>query len=165
MTNKSFGAIVCIGICLLFGCRESKDNVPVESYYIQTNRLIEKEDLMVQTVKIETSGSRVVQFCADDGIKRYSTFGFLKGDGDLSRFEITFVATLTRTPSSTNVLKWIIQTSSDGMEGTYSPSKYNVEASAISEVLRLDIRDGSYSFGQNLVLGELPKKPITILIE
>jgi len=140
------------------------DNVPVDSYHIHTNRLVEKEDLVVQTVRIETSGSRVIQFCTEDGTKSHSTFGSNR-DSNLSIFEITFVATLTRTTASTNVLKWIIQTSSDGREGSYRPEQYNVKASAISEVLKLDIRDGSYSFGQNLILGELQKKPITILIE
>ena len=163
MINKSLGAIVCIGTCLLFGCPESKDNVSVETFHISTNKLIEKEDLVVHTVTIETSGSRVIQLRTEDGIKRYSTFR-PNGDSNMSRFEIAFVATLTKTPASTNVLKWVIQAGSDS-GAAYMPSTYNVKASEISEVLRLDIRDGSFSFGQDLILGELQTKPLSILVE
>ena len=163
MTNNSLRLLACVGICLFLGCRESEEQVLDTSFRIIANKLIDQKDLLVQHITIEALGQRTIQVNAEGQLFRR---GIVHPDSstNILRYELVFVATLVSQPDSSSIVKWFIQ--GKGPNSTaFHPATFEVETNKLSEVLRMDISDGSHPYNRKLVIGEFLKDQIELLIE
>ncbi len=160
---KVLSTLICAVICICLGCQKSEDNTPATSFRIITDKLIDTKDLVVHHVTIEAPGERYVQVNAEGELFCKSTFKPVRETNTL-RFELTFVATLIKRPDSPNVMKWYMQAKCDGNTIGH-PDLIETEAQTLSELLKLNMFEGSQSFGQDLVLGEFKKEPIVVFVK
>jgi hypothetical protein len=163
MITKSLRLLACLGICFFLGCRESEEQVLDSSYHITANKLIDQKDLFVQHVIIEAIGERTIQLNPEGQLFRR---GIVRPDPNTNklRYELLFVATLIKSPDSTNTIKWSIQ--GKGPNSTaYHPVTFEVEAHKLSDVLKMELSDASHPYKQELALGKFLKDPIVLLVE
>jgi hypothetical protein len=160
---RILNTLICVAVCLSLGCAKSGDNASPTSFRVTAHRLIDTKDLLVHHVTIEAPGERFVRVNAEGKLVCQST---LKPVGDASTFrlELTFVATLVKRPDSPNIMNWYMQTKWSG-NTIRCPEMIETEAETLSELVQLNMFEGSHSFGQDFVLGEFKNEPIVVLVK
>jgi hypothetical protein len=160
---RILSTLICVGICLSFGCQKSDDNVSAASFHVKADELISTDDHAVLHVVIEASGERYVEVNANGELFWKSTFK-PQGDTNTLQVELTFVATFIKRPDTPNLIKWAMQTKAGGNTIEH-PGTIETEAKTLSEVIQLKSLEGSVIFGQDLVLGKFNDEPIVILVK
>ena len=161
--QNSLRLLLCLGICLSLGCRESEEQVLDTSYHVTATKLIDQTDLFVQHVIVEAIGKRTIQVNAEGQLFHR---GIVRPDPNTNklRYELLFVATLIKSSDSTNTIKWFIQ-GKGPIATSYHPATFEVEARKLSEVLRMDVSNASHPYDQELVLGKFLKDQIVLRVE
>jgi hypothetical protein len=153
---------VCL-ICLVCGCRQSKDPIPDGSFRLTTVTVVDTEDIVVKQAIIEAAGKRSVKVTEDGGLTSVSNVEPLR-DKETMNVKIAFVASLIKRSDSPNTIKWLIQLKSTGTTAG-GPSTFQVEADSLDNILQLDLSDGVFPLGHDHVVGKFQGKPIVLLVE
>jgi len=164
MIRKLLRLLVCMGICLILGCPKSEEEVPSTSFRIIANKLVDEKDLFVQKISIEALGERTIQVNAEDQYFRRSD---VRPDQitNILHYELLFVGALMDRSDSSRMFKWFIQYKEPNST-TYHRKILEVGARDIlSDVLRMDLSDGSYPYNKQLVLGDFLKDQIVLLVK
>ena len=155
--------IICLGLCLFFGCAKLKDNLPAKFLNIKTDKLIGTDEFAVFHVAVEAPGDRNVRVNAVGEVVFEDTFA-ARPDSNILHLELTLVSTLIKTSDSPNMIKWYIQVKSAGHRmGHREINETSVQT--LSDALSLKRIEDPQSFGQDIVLGEFQKEPIIISVE
>ena len=160
---KTLSTLVCLGLCLSFGCQDAEDNTSAMSLRITADKLVETEGFAVLHAAIEAPGERYVRVSVNGKILCESSFKPTHHTNTL-QLEIVFVATLIKTAGSPNMIKWFMQAEYGGV-GIAHPEMTETEAQTLSEILTLNTLDGPSHLGKDVVLGEFQKAPIVVFIE
>jgi hypothetical protein len=150
-------------ICLVSGCQESKDQIPDGSFRLTTETLVDTKDIIVKHVIIEAPGTRSVKVTEDGSLSSVSNVKPLR-DTDTMNVKITFVASLIKRSDSAHTIKWLVQLKSR-VATAGGPSTFPVEADSLDNILQLDLSDGVFPLGHDLVVGRFQGKPIVLLVE
>jgi hypothetical protein len=163
MTKTILFLFSCFSIFMVSGCQESKDKIPDDSFRLAIDTLVDTKDIIVKHVIVEALGKRSVKVTEDVGLSSVSNVEPIR-DIDTMRVDITFVATLIPRSGSPNILKWLIQLKSKNNTAG-GPSTFQVEADSIGDIVQLDLQEGLYPLGQDLVVGKFQGKPVVLLVE
>jgi len=162
MTKTILFLFSCFSICMFSGCQESKDKIPDGSFRLTIETLVDTKDIIVKHVIVEALGKRSVKVTEDGDLSSISVKPFR--DMDTMRLDITFVATLIPRSGSPKMVKWLIHLKNKN-NWVGGPSTSQVEAESIGDILKLDLQEGLYPLGQDLVVGKFQEKPIVLLVE
>ena len=163
MTKTILFLSSCLSICMVYGCQESKDQIPDGYFRLAIDTLVDTKDLIVKHVIVEAPGKRSVKVTQEGGHSSVSDVEPIQ-DIDTMRVDITFVATLIPISGSPNIFKWLIQLKSRSSTAG-GPSTFEVEAESLDDILQLDLREGLHPLGQDLIVGKFRGEPIILLVE
>ncbi|MHC4144782.1 MAG: hypothetical protein ACYSUD_08385 [Planctomycetota bacterium] len=161
---KIFNAIMCVGLCLSFGCDKSEDNVPATSFNVKTHKLIETEEFVAFHVTVEAPEDRYVRVSVMGKVLCEGGFINARSVTHPLQFELTLVATLIKRSDSPNMIKWYIQAEGAGQKIGH-PEINETSVQTLSEALSLNRIEGPHSLGQDIILGEFQKEHIVISVE
>lgn len=163
MTKTILFLFSCLSICMVYGCQESKDQIPDGYFRLAIDTLVDTKNLIVKHVTVEAPGKRRVKVTQKFGHSSVSNVEPIQDIGTM-RVDITFVATLIPRSSSPNMFKWLIQLKSRSSTAG-GPSTFEVEAESLDDILQLELREGLYPLGQDLIVGKFQEEPIILLVE
>jgi hypothetical protein len=163
MTKTILFLFMCLTNCFVWGCQESNEQIPDGSFRLTIDNKVDTKDLIVKHVIVEALGKRSVKVTKHGGDSSVSNVEPFR-DMETMRVEITFVATLIPRTGSPNMFKWLIQLKSKNSTAG-GPSAFEVEAESLGNILQVDIQEGLYPIGQDLVVGKFQEKPIVLLVE
>ncbi len=163
MKTRILVMLTSLLVCLVSGCQESKDQIPDGSFRLTTETLVDTKDVVVIQAIIEAGGKRSVKVTEDGSLSSVSNVKPLRDKATMD-VKIAFVASLIKRSDSANTIKWLIQLKSTGTT-VGGPSTFQVEADSLDNILQLDLSDGVFPLGQDLVVGKFQGKPIVLLVE
>jgi hypothetical protein len=160
--------IIALGVS---ACQTESNPIPDGSFRVTIVKIAEHDDLSATSLRLEFMGKQTISVSRKGG--GASSSGSITVDppmhGDsrgIGVVDVPIVATLTKVPGSTNMLKWLIGLSErkGNSLGTRSGSPWSlpVEAEKIADTLEISISEGFHPLGQDITIGTFQGQPIVL---
>jgi hypothetical protein len=166
MTKYSIGLIVAL-VFFAGGCQEKQGQIPVDSFQLLVENIIDSDILIVKQVTLVAHGKRIVSILKNSDRQQ----GDMLPDAEtgLMTVKIVFAAGLNKSEaSSENVVRLFWNFLYKGNNrGLGHPSEVAPAGNAtkLDEVAELKIESGTYPLSQDLVLGTIRGSELVLRVK
>jgi len=159
-------AIGLIVTCMLLpaGCKHKQERIPIGSFRADVENLVDDDLILVKHVTLTAHGKRAVSVSEEAGVDKAT----IEPDPQtgLMTARVIFVADLIKLrTSSENLLRWLVRVKTNQVT-VGGPALSPVgSAGKLQEVMALKIESGIYALSQDIELGNIQGRKLTLRVE
>ena len=166
MTKYSIGLILVL-VLFTWGCEKKQDQIPVDSFQLLVENIIDSDTLIVKQVTLTAHGKRRVSILKGQDRQQ----GDMSPDPEtgLIAVKMVFAADLSKSEASSgNILRmsanFLYKGNNRGIgyPGEEAPVK---TASKLDEVMTLKINSGIYPLSEDLILGTVRGEKLILRVK